>query len=415
MAFLFKLKCLNGPLAGREVMLPMGSLKLGGEDPDLVVPLEADGQIVLEVGEDEIHLQTTLPVWINGVLRQDHEAPLPLGVVLDLAGQAIVLGRTEDILNDLTIPPRRKSSLNLSVNGKKLPIALLVILVLIIAVILIGTIITKTRTSSPPATLAWVNAQLATQSGLKGITASQNANQEVILNGYCTQTTQLAHFYSLLVQRGIIYRDQVVCQDMLAHSVRATLESYGYRDVTITFGSNPGDVQLDGNISSDTKWEHAYLQLMQTKGVTSLKVINRDAQIFDSLLTLLQAKVGLEGLSITKEGKHIMVSGSLLSARSAAVRTAISVFNQNQTGDAVRASFQDMPSAVPALPIFPAPIVSYGGGPRDPYIELTNGMRLQRGSVLPSDYILYDVYPSGVSVRKGLRLVFISMRVTGEN
>ncbi len=109
MSFLFKLRLLNGPLAGRELALPAGELTLGQGDVDLQVPLAGlvtDRHVVLLVSEQGVFLTSAIACWVAGNAWEDRTAALPLAQVIDLAGQGLLLGTVDSTLPLLPLPPR---------------------------------------------------------------------------------------------------------------------------------------------------------------------------------------------------------------------------------------------------------------------------------------------------------------------
>jgi type III secretion protein D len=402
MTFPFKIRCLNGPLSGREVMLPLGHLKLSGSDPDLLLMLPADIEATLEVTESAVRLSGDLSIWIEGIPAEIQEQTLPCGKVLDLDGQLLVLEKADAAWGDFHMPTRqeiRKTTVKRSLLPVLFGLAFL-------GCMSIGVLQSApTQTFSATENIISVLDKKRQELALSNLTVARNTHGEFILEGYCENTQQLIPFYALLAQYGINYRNQVVCRDTLLQSVRSALASYDYVDIDASADLANGIIYLEGAIVADKRWEIAYSVLMQMRGIKEIKVTNREAELFDTLLNRLKDEVGLSGINIVKEGPYLQVSASTSPSRQEKIKAIIDLFNQQTTR--LKANFQDIPSITDAVSVFATDIVAYGNMLNEPSIFLNNGLRLSEGSILQNGYTVEAIYAEGVSVRNGMKLSFV--------
>lgn len=398
--FPFKMRCLNGPLAGRDVMLPHGTSMLNGHDPDFLMAIAVNVPVTLVVTEKDVMLCGEVPMWVDGFPWKDNRQALPLEQVIDLSGQAFVLGRPDVLLDKFKIPARQKQS-----PGWRKPTFFLGLCCFFI---LCGGIFSRfAQTAVPKETvtnLSWLASQ-GEHLGLYDIQFSRGKGREVILSGYCEKSTQLLPLYQLLTQHGINYKNNLICRDALLLAVQNTLASYAYFDIDVVLDLKKGMAVLDGNLIADARWELAHHALMKLRGISMVKANNTEHAMFNQLLTTLDEQVGMEGLSIVKEGPSFLVSGAVNIAKKEKIEMLLKEFNQGASR--LHAHFQNIPTTSQAASLLPAEIVSYGGSGDSPMIQLANGLRLYPGSVLPNDHILDKFYTTGISLRKSMRLIFI--------
>lgn len=400
MMFPFKMRCLNGPLAGRDVMLPHGTSMLNGHDPDFLMAIAANVPVTLNVTETDVRLCGEVPIWIDGLPCLDNRQALPLEKVIDLSGQAFVLGHPDAELSNFKIPVRQEQS-----PAWRKPAFFLGLCCLFLLCGGIFSRLAKTAVPKETATnLTWLASQCQ-QLGLHGIQLSRDKNAEIILSGYCEKNTQLLPLYQLLAQQNIHYKNNLICRDSLLQGVHSTLASYGYLDIDVALDLEKGIAVLDGNITADARWEIVHHALMKLRGISMIKASNTEYAMFNQLLDALHEQVGMEGLSIVKEGSSFLVSGAVSAEKRGKIEGLLKEFNQGASR--LHAYFQNIPTASQAASLLPAEIVSYGGADDSPMIQLANGLRLYPGSVLANDYTLEKFYATGISLRKAMRVIFI--------
>ncbi|MBV4465827.1 type III secretion system inner membrane ring subunit SctD [Pseudomonas sp. SWRI79] len=399
----YKLKWLNGPLRGRELALPTGELRLGGTDPDIALSLEQGIQAILSIDDTGIMLVSATPVWVAG-RSWDMEQALPFGGVIDIAGQAFVLGASTDELPTLPVPVRlaptatRKSCWSLWCAGG----------LGFVAVFTVALVFWQPVPVAPPFNLdVWLALQLENPE-LSGLSVMRVAQRGLVIKGMCRSTPSVDGLRLRLREKGLYVHDESVCADTLRQSVLAVLTLDGYRDVEVKSGETLDRVVILGAIVADRAWQHASAQLQALPALGGWTVVNDHAQLFDGLLVRLTASNLLDGLSIVVSDRTLRVSGQLAPQRLQAVAEVIKAFNQDGP-PRLLAAFQNIPGAPSASQFLPSAIVSIGGNTDSTYVQLANGMRLQKGSVLPSGYLIHALNRSAMALLKGQELVSLPL------
>lgn len=404
----FKLRCLNGPLTGRDITLPLGSVKLSGHDADLILSFTEAIEVSLLVAEDSVRVVGQSGLWIDGILCMDQDKELPLETVLDLGGQVFVLGKIDTIFKNFSIPERhvvRKRTARPSIFSVCAGLLLFVGALMTVNGFGNTENVNEQAENVAQYTPQWF-ANQSRQLGLPDIIFTDDPRQGLILSGYCQKTDQLKLLYALLAESGLFYRNQIICHDALLENSRRTLEAYGFKDIAVTLDLKAGIVHVDGDITAGSRWEAAYAALLNVRGVNKVNVSNQQREMFNRLVSLLKEDIGLEGLSVVKDGSSLLVSGEVDASRRKEIEAILKVFNQDS--GRTQADFQSIPPAFSPATILPAPVVTYIGTGSNPNIQLENGLRLYAGSVLSNNYVLDGFYPTGISVRKDMSVIFIS-------
>lgn len=400
----YKLKWLNGPLAGRELALPVGQLEIGGSDSDIALCLELEAQATLSMTGEAIRLVSVTPVWVDGQ-PWDLEQALPLGRVIDLAGQAFVLGLAEDELSMRAVPIREAVGVTTvrsrwpwwagSVGGA-------------MAVLVVGLMVWLPIAMPPLLDLDdWLAAQLKDPQ-LAGLSIHRDTRGTLVLKGVCRSSLSVEGLRLKLREKGVLLQDESVCADTLLESVRAVLSLNGYQDVEVKNEVPLNRVVIFGNIVADSTWQRASAQLRMIRALESWRVVNDQALLFDDLLYRLESRQALEGLSIRVSEGTLLVSGQVGHEGSVAVNEVLDAFNL-QGPPRLPAVYQSIPGMASADRYLPSPIVGIAGNVDSPYVELANGMRLQPGSVLPSGYRVYELSRSSMSLLKDQDLISLAL------
>ncbi|MCU1748807.1 type III secretion system inner membrane ring subunit SctD [Pseudomonas sp. 6D_7.1_Bac1] len=399
----YKLKWLNGPLSGRELALPAGELRLGGTDPDIALSLEQDIQAILSIDDTGITLVSATPVWVAGRFW-DLEQALPLGGVIDVAGQAFVLGTSTDELPTLVVPVRlapsaeRRSRWSLWCAGG----------IGVVAVFAVALVFWQPAPAASTFNLdAWLALQLENPE-LSGLSVIRDAQGGLVLKGMCRSSPSVDGLRLRLREKGLYVHDESVCADTLRQSVLAVLTLNGYRDVEVRSGEMLDHVVILGAIVADRAWQQASAQLQTISALGGWTVVNDHSEMFNGLLARLTTRHLLDGLSIITSDKTLRVSGQLDPQRIQAVAEVIKTFNQDGP-PRLLAAFQNIPGAPSASQFLPSAIVSIGGNADSTYVQLANGMRLQKGSVLPSGYLIHALNRSAIALLKGQELVSLPL------
>ncbi|MBK5415416.1 type III secretion system inner membrane ring subunit SctD [Pseudomonas sp. TH31] len=404
MDWTYKLKWLNGPLSGRELALPVGELEIGGSDSDIALCLELEAQATLSMTEEVIRLVSVTPVWVDGQ-PWDLEQALPLGRVIDLAGQAFVLGLSADELSMRAVPTREKAGITTarsrwpwwagSLGGA-------------MVVLVVGLMVWLPVAMLPTLDLDdWLATQLQDPQ-LSGLSAQRDRHGTLVLKGVCHSSLSVEGLRLKLREMGVLLHDESVCADTLLESVRSVLSLSGYQNVEVKNEVPLNRVVIFGNIVADATWQRASAQLRTIQALESWRVVNDQALLFDDLLNRLESRQALEGLSIRVSDSTFWVSGQVGHEGLVAVTEVLDAFNL-QGPPRLPAVFQSIPGMASADRYLPSPIVGIAGNVDSPYVELANGMRLQPGSVLPSGYRVYELNRWSMALLKGQDLISLPL------
>ncbi|MHC8403426.1 type III secretion system inner membrane ring subunit SctD [Pseudomonas sp. MDT1-17] len=398
----YQLKWLNGLLAGRELALPDGELRLGGHDPDIALSLEQDAQAILRIDGSAVSLLTPTPTWVDGA-PWDLQQSLPLGMVIDVAGQAFVLARWGEPLSSLEVPLRQ--------GLRPMPVAGPVwgTAGLILAALAVAGLFWQPAPDVPPATAQdWLAAQLKSPD-LAGMTLQRDEQGGLTLTGLCLASSSVEALRVQIRDRGMHLYDESVCADTVLDSVRAVLAFNGYADVMVESDEAPDRVMISGNIVADALWQRTTQQLKLIQALGGWRVVNDHEHLFNELHTRLTEHAALEGLSIRIVDGALRVSGQLEPARRETVVQVLETFNRQ--APRLLAVFQNLPAGALAVTYLPSGIVGVGGNLKSLYLQLANGMRLQQGSVLPSGYKVYALSRSTVVLLKGQELISVPLEL----
>lgn len=394
MAFFFKLKLLNGALAGRELMLPAGTFTLGAGDCDLSVSLEHGQSATLEVTEEQVSLVSHTPCWVQG--RRSPPGLLPIGVAIDLAGVGFALGGVDEELKLSALPARRKPLQTL------LPLLLLSVL----AGVGLCWALYPAPAAEPPGPREWLPPLLKQQ--LPGVVATWRTDQPLLLAGRCQDSQRLAGLVQQLERAGVRLVQEVVCNDQLQASVMTLLRSYGYTDVDVTIDAD-GKASIDGQLVDNKQFDQLAQSLDQMPGLTGWHFSDRHADDLARMIERLQADGQLAGLSAVRSPHGWILSGQLTEKRVTELQPLLAALRTElQLMRPIR--LVNVTQVVDSKDFLPAGIASLGGNQSAPYLELVNGMRLQVGSMVKKGMWIVDISPGGVSLSDTHQLVFVPLQ-----
>ncbi|CNL05944.1 type III secretion system inner membrane ring subunit SctD [Yersinia kristensenii] len=397
----FKLRILDGELNGRELMLPKGVFTLGDQGSDVLLPLPQGKILALIISENQIMLQVSGAVWVNG-LRHDLQQPVPLRQVIEAAGLALVLGEENDVLSGIIVGHRSGSRLLLW-----LSVATFILLGLLFSFIFWFTQQSNRLFSHLPSSIPTQLSEQLKISTLEGINATWLADGSVVLSGHCTSSSAVIQLQNFLVSNHVVFRNQLVCDDRLIASVSEVLHQYGYQDIDVKVGKITGNVAIHGAIEMGEKWLSVQKVLATIVGLKGWVVINsHDGQI-PLLVERLKDLGLLSYLSMTQSNKEIVISGMLSPEQQQHLRLMLATLTQQPDVFPVR--YQNIPASDQATQLLPAAIVSYGGNSHSKFVQLANGVRLQQGTVLGNGYKVILIGEQSISLLKSSNLVQIPM------
>ena len=108
----FKILWLNGPLKGRQLILPQGSFTVGS-DGDVIADLESADILEFNIEDESVTLKTDIEVWVAGERKEQQEA-LPLSEVIEIDGLLFVLGSAAQDIEEPDLPKRKRKKKNFS-------------------------------------------------------------------------------------------------------------------------------------------------------------------------------------------------------------------------------------------------------------------------------------------------------------
>lgn len=386
----FKLKLLSGPLAGRELLLPIGPFSMGAADSDLALPLEGGATATLEVSEAGVALLSATPCWIGG--RRQPPGALPLHQVVDLAGIGLILGPVDATLGHPAMPPRTR--------GHR-AIAGVLAVALALAGALVWTLLPK-PTPAPPTVRDWLPQAMQSEPNLH---ARWLDNQVLELSGRCRDSRQLQALTTRLRAAGVRLRTETVCRDELEQSVRALMAGFGYPEVSVAL-NDAGHAEIDAALEQDGPALAAALD--RVPGLTSWRLTDRGADELAALVPRLQSAGLLAGLSATRSERGWLLSGELDEARQAHLLEWLRRANA-EAGRTMPLRFVGAARTVARTDYLPAPIVGVGGNAQTPFVRLANGMRLLIGSPVARGLQVVAISAQGVSLAGNRALVFIPL------
>ncbi|MBQ0351722.1 type III secretion system inner membrane ring subunit SctD [Providencia rettgeri] len=380
---LYKLKWLSGILAGRELALPLGEIRLGGETPDIALPLELNAETLLIVNEQGIRLSQPVPLWVDGLPWETNEL-LPQKRVIDLAGLVFIFGDIEQPLPTLAIPLRRNKN---KTHVVTLTIAI-IFLFLVLLAIGISTDISP-ENEEPFDKVIWLEQQMKQPEHL-GLQASFDNNGIIHLSGVSVSKNTIYQLQEQFAQFGFSFYNKSIDVSTLHNLVRQTLEMNGYHDIDITQGNSLDSVKIYGDIQFDNHWQQTQAQINQISLLKSWVVINDRSEEFKKTLHFLDSESLLEGLNISIENNKLLVSGKVPDKNLEKLNIIISDFNKSQK-TRMKINYQNIPNKNIIDEFLPGKIISIGGNDEYIYLQLSNNMRLYKGSILPNGYKVYSL------------------------
>lgn len=421
MASTFKLKLLSGPLSGREIHLPVGTFRIGGELADLAVTLEGGASTTLVVDNTHIRLDAPLPCWIDGQPAPTDGA-LPLGCAIDLAGFGFALGAADDVIDITHIPPRVSATAASATPSpsstpndapqrlrRLLPMALSLALG-IIALITVGVLYGMSpKKASPPNLQQQLNA-LVTQLNTPTLGVVLEGESMVRLRGDCSQRHALQSLRASIRELGLSILDDTLCANTSLDDVRTILRMHGYRDVTVSMPETGTVVDISGPILADARWQRTTQALDALSLPGGWRVRNDTGPQLTMLSDWLAKHHQLSGLGIARQGSTWTVTGQLTIERQAAIQSLLAEYNEN-LADNMQARFVSLPNRAPstAESLLSSPVVSLGGHRQTPYATLADGTRLAVGAILPGGARVVAIGMEGVSLLTSERIIHIPL------
>lgn len=445
------LTLLDGPLAGRPMPLPPGTLTLGSDDADIAMPLAHDGQVALRVDDAAVRLLTPTSVWIDGIPLTPHartnndsrdgddvirttngcadygaaEPPvLPLHTVIDLAGLGLWLSDGSERL-PVPIPtrparcdapdpapgvaesPSPATALHES-GRRRSPAAWLAVTGLSLVIAGTGVAMWRTGTANvislppQPDALKTLAARMA-----PGISLSA-AGDAVRLSGGCIDNDTLARLRAEARWQGKVLSDGTWCPENAVQTVGTLLRLHGFGNASVSVTSE-GTVLIGGPLVADSRWRAASDALDALALPRGWRVAEGSVDSFERLVKTLRDAGQLHGIDISRDRNGWRLTGALSTGRLASMKGIVDAWNAS--ADAMPLRVEPLPPPIPTLGDtgFSAPLVSIGGAPGAPRITLADGTRLAQGVRLPGGTRVLAIHPDGVSIGAHDRLLYLPL------
>ncbi|MEX6224430.1 EscD/YscD/HrpQ family type III secretion system periplasmic domain-containing protein [Providencia hangzhouensis] len=149
-------------------------------------------------------------------------------------------------------------------------------------------------------------------------------------------------------------------------------------------------MKIYGDIQFDNHWQQTQAQINQISLLKSWVVINDRSEEFKKTLHFLDSESLLEGLNISIENNKLLVSGKVPDKDLEKLNIIISDFNKSQK-TRMKINYQNIPNKNIIDEFLPGKIISVGGNDEYIYLQLSNNMRLYKGSILPNGYKVYSL------------------------
>ena len=402
MSVKFKLRLLSGELNGRELMLPVGEFTLGEKGCDVLLPLLREEILTLIITEQQIMVQASGEVWINGALH-NLQHPLPLRKAVEIAGIVLTLGEENDVLSRVKVTPKTGTHLLLW-----LSMLTVVILTLLFTFIFWVIQQPKSLLSYLPPDIPTQLTQQLKKPALQGVKGRWLSDGSVVLIGHCISSPAVINLQNFLSSNHIVFSNQLMCDDHILTSVSDVLHQYGYQDIEVQIGEKPGSIILQGAIKMDDQWLKVQTAFAGIIGLTSWKVVNTQDGQFSQLIERLRELKLLGYLSISLSNKEIIISGELLPIQQQRMMKMLETLALQQP-EYLTVKYQNIPISDQTSHLLPAAIVGYGGNRHIGFVQLANGQRLQEGTVLANGYKVIFIGIQGISLFKDNNLVHLPM------
>lgn len=373
---------LSGTLNGQSLRLPEGDVTCGpGEDCDIHLPLsEGSAGFTLQCTAGEVRLVGELPCLVDGE-PMDGDM-LPADCVLEVAGYRMMLSALADPVLPLSLPALTASSpaaLRAHYPLRYLPGGLFLLLCTILALLLF-------RSATPTESLPVITAQAAVaqvQQSLPALRLEWRSPRQVVLSGYYPNQETLQVLLRTMKRHAVHYQLQAFDEEALRDSVHYLAARFGYEDLTVSAGKQPGEVDIAGAIIADDIWRQFLRELGSIEGLTHWEIKNIALMNTADLLRLVKTQRLLGQVSIERDKQRYTITGQLNEQQKAALNAGIQRLTGGHQDNIV---FQNMVPVSPSDRIFPSPVVSVGGSRDKPFVELQDGRRLQPGARLDNHY-----------------------------
>ncbi|EOH0855769.1 type III secretion system inner membrane ring subunit SctD [Salmonella enterica subsp. enterica serovar 50:k:e,n,x,z15] len=363
----WKIRFLDRLLQGREVWLNEGRLSLGEKGCDICIPLTINGKIVLREQEESLFVDAgKARVRVNG-RRFNQNKPLPSSGVLQVAGIAMAFGKSDCDLASYQIPISRLRHWWLA--G--------------VFLIFIGGMGALSSIGGQPETVNDLPLRvklLLDKSNIHYVRAQWKEDGSLQLSGYCSSNEQMQKVRATLESWGVMYRDSVICDDLLIREVQDILIKMDYPHAEVS-SEGPGSVLIHDDIRMDQRWRKVQPLLADIPGLLHWKIsYSHQSQGNDIIAAIIEN--GLVGLvNVTPIRCSFVISGVLDESHQRILQEMLAALKKKDP--ALSLIYQDIAPSHDGGKYLPAPVAGFVQSRHGDYLLLTNKERLRVGTLLP--------------------------------
>ncbi|ECK6528707.1 EscD/YscD/HrpQ family type III secretion system inner membrane ring protein [Salmonella enterica] len=363
----WKIRFLDRLLQGREVWLNEGRLSLGEKGCDICIPLTINGKIVLREQEESLFVDAgKARVRVNG-RRFNQNKPLPSSGVLQVAGIAMAFGKSDCDLVSYQIPISRLRHWWLA--G--------------VFLIFIGGMGALSSIGGQPETVNDLPLRvklLLDKSNIHYVRAQWKEDGSLQLSGYCSSNEQMQKVRATLESWGVMYRDSVICDDLLIREVQDILIKMDYPHAEVS-SEGPGSVLIHDDIRMDQRWRKVQPLLADIPGLLHWKIsYSHQSQGNDIIAAIIEN--GLVGLvNVTPIRCSFVISGVLDESHQRILQEMLAALKKKDP--ALSLIYQDIAPSHDGGKYLPAPVAGFVQSRHGDYLLLTNKERLRVGALLP--------------------------------
>ncbi|EBE4780430.1 EscD/YscD/HrpQ family type III secretion system inner membrane ring protein [Salmonella enterica] len=363
----WKIRFLDRLLQGREVWLNEGRLSLGEKGCDIFIPLTINGKIVLREQEESLFVDAgKARVRVNG-RRFNQNKPLPSSGVLQVAGIAMAFGKSDCDLASYQIPISRLRHWWLA--G--------------VFLIFIGGMGALSSIGGQPETVNDLPLRvklLLDKSNIHYVRAQWKEDGSLQLSGYCSSNEQMQKVRATLESWGVMYRDSVICDDLLIREVQDILIKMDYPHAEVS-SEGPGSVLIHDDIRMDQRWRKVQPLLADIPGLLHWKIsYSHQSQGNDIIAAIIEN--GLVGLvNVTPIRCSFVISGVLDESHQRILQEMLAALKKKDP--ALSLIYQDIAPSHDGGKYLPAPVAGFVQSRHGDYLLLTNKERLRVGALLP--------------------------------
>ncbi|ELZ0427996.1 EscD/YscD/HrpQ family type III secretion system inner membrane ring protein [Salmonella enterica] len=363
----WKIRFLDRLLQGREVWLNEGRLSLGEKGCDICIPLTINGKIVLREQEESLFVDAgKARVRVNG-RRFNQNKPLPSSGVLQVAGIAMAFGKSDCDLASYQIPISRLRHWWLA--G--------------VFLIFIGGMGALSSIGGQPETVNDLPLRvklLLDKSNIHYVRAQWKEDGSLQLSGYCSSNEQMQKVRATLESWGVMYRDSVICDDLLIREVQDILIKMDYPHAEVS-SEGPGSVLIHDDIRMDQRWRKVQPLLADIPGLLHWKIsYSHQSQGNDIIAAIIEN--GLVGLvNVTPIRCSFVISGVLDESHQRILQETLAALKKKDP--ALSLIYQDIAPSHDGGKYLPAPVAGFVQSRHGDYLLLTNKERLRVGALLP--------------------------------